>query len=62
MFATIVLVSVLFLLLYIYLVWNLNYWKNRGVPGPKPSIISGTFPGSFMQKLNKIVEIDELYR
>lgn len=62
MFWTVVLISIVLVLLYVYLAWNRNYWKNRGVPGPEPSIILGTFPGSFMQKVNQVVEIDDLYR
>lgn len=62
MFCTLFLICLLLLLLYVYLAWNRNYWKNRGVPGPEPSIILGTFPGSFKLKINQVVEIDELYR
>lgn len=62
MWWTFVLIFLFFALLYVYLSWNRNYWKNRGVPGPQPSIILGTFPGSFQQKINQTVEIDELYR
>lgn len=62
MFWTVFLMSLVFVLLYVYLLWNRNYWKNRGVPGPEPTIILGTFPGSFKQNINQVVEIDELYK
>ncbi|KAJ6644129.1 putative cytochrome P450 28a5 [Pseudolycoriella hygida] len=62
MFCTMILICLLFLLMYVYLAWNRNYWKNRGVPGPDPKFIWGTFAGSFQQKINQTTEIDELYR
>ncbi len=62
MFWTILLIFLVLLLLYVYLVWNRNYWKNRGVSGPDPSILFGTFPGSFTQKISQVVEVEELYR
>lgn len=49
-------------LLYIYFIWNFNYWKKRGVPGPKPIPVVGAFVGAFMQSTNLVYEIDELYK
>lgn len=35
--------GVVFLSLYYYYTSTYNYWKNRGVPGPRPIIFAGNF-------------------
>lgn len=62
MFFSLIAISLIVILLYIYLTWNYNYWKHRGVPGPKPTILVGSFAGSFRQKVNVLYEIDKIYR
>lgn len=57
-------VIVLLLALYIYLTWNFNYWKKRGVAGPKPRPYLGTYPKSstYQKNTNFLLEADEIYR
>lgn len=62
MFLTIFLILCTLVILYVYLVWNFNYWKKRRVPGPKPTTLMGSFPGTFFQKKHIVDEIDEIYK
>ncbi|XP_061394730.1 probable cytochrome P450 28a5 [Musca vetustissima] len=50
-----------FILLYIFLVWNFDYWKKRGVTGPKPRPFLGNFPSVFTQKSHISCDIREIY-
>lgn len=43
-------VTVLLLLLYQYLIYNYNFWRSRGVPGPQPVAFFGTVKSIFMGK------------
>lgn len=52
----------LFGVIYLYATWQFNYWTNRGVPGPKPLPIFGTFKGAFLQKVNQLDEIEKIYK
>lgn len=49
--------------LYVYLTWNLNYWRRRGVAGPNPRFYIGTFPKTTLMdpKSNYIDETTEIY-
>ncbi|KXJ78559.1 hypothetical protein RP20_CCG004243 [Aedes albopictus] len=47
---------------YLYLTWNFNYWKDRGVPGPQPKPFLGTFSSTFTQKEHPIDENNRIYR
>lgn len=48
---------------YVYLTWNLSYWRRRGVAGPKPRIYTGTFPKTTLMdpRSNYIDETSEIY-
>ncbi|XP_055612267.1 probable cytochrome P450 28a5 [Uranotaenia lowii] len=48
--------------LYLYLVWNFDYWTKRNVPGPKPLPFLGNFPSFFLRNQHSLEEIDEIYR
>ncbi|XP_055551511.1 probable cytochrome P450 28a5 isoform X2 [Wyeomyia smithii] len=48
--------------LYVYLVWNFNYWKQRDVPGPTPTALLGNFPAFILRHRPFIDEMDEIYR
>ncbi|KAJ6635496.1 putative cytochrome P450 28a5 [Pseudolycoriella hygida] len=49
-------------LLYFYLTWNYNYWRNRGINGPKPRPLVGTFPKSAIYLRNFVYELDDIYK
>lgn len=55
-------VSGVFFLIYLYLVWNFQYWKNRDVRSAKAYPIFGSYPKSFMQRLNICYEQNALYK
>lgn len=48
--------------LYVYLTWHFDYWIKRKIPGPKPRVLYGTFPGTIDGKRNFIYDLDEIYR
>lgn len=50
--------------IYLFLSWNFNYWKLRGVVGPTPHCYVGTFPkmALFDQTSNYIQETMEIYQ
>uniref|UniRef100_A0A1B0B047 Cytochrome P450 n=1 Tax=Glossina palpalis gambiensis TaxID=67801 RepID=A0A1B0B047_9MUSC len=48
-------------LIYIFLTWNYNFWKNRGVTGPKPTLIFGNLPSAITRKRNIMYDIWEIY-
>ncbi|XP_023294723.2 probable cytochrome P450 28d1 isoform X1 [Lucilia cuprina] len=50
------------LALYVYLTWHFDYWIKRKIPGPKPRVLYGTFPGTIDGKRNFIYDLDEIYR
>lgn len=52
------------LALYVYLTWNFDYWRRRGVAGPVPRAYLGTFPKTALmdQKSNYLIEMNEIYR
>lgn len=49
-------------LVYYYLTHNYGYWKKRGVTGPTPKILVGTFPSTYNKKVHQIDELDEIYK
>lgn len=58
---SLILVSLVF---YLYLTWNFNYWRKRGVKGPVPQAYLGTFPktAKLDKNSNYIEETTEIYR
>lgn len=50
--------------LYLYLTWNFDYWRKRGVVGPTPHIYVGTFPKTALmdKSSNYISETSEIFR
>ncbi|KAH8233938.1 hypothetical protein KR032_004163 [Drosophila birchii] len=59
--------SVLFVLVallalfYLFLIWNFNYWKKRGIPTAKSWPFVGSFPSVFTQKRNMVYDVDDIY-
>lgn len=49
---------------YLYLTWNFDFWRRRGVAGPIPRAYVGTFPKTalFNKNSNYIQETTEIYR
>lgn len=47
--------------LYVYLTWHFGHWKKRGIPGPQPKPLFGTFPGYVNAKRNFIYDLEEVY-
>lgn len=50
------------MILYYYLTWHFDYWKNRGIIGPKPIPFVGTFPKSAVYLENFLYDQDKIYR
>ncbi|XP_055915156.1 probable cytochrome P450 309a2 [Eupeodes corollae] len=48
-------------IVYVYLTWNFNYWKKRGVKGPEPSVIFGTLPSVIKQNRHFVFDMVDLY-
>lgn len=50
--------------LYLYLTWNFDYWKRRGVAGPVPRAYLGTYPKTALldKSSNFFNETDEIFR
>ncbi|XP_037935752.1 probable cytochrome P450 28d1 [Teleopsis dalmanni] len=49
-------------LIYVFLTWNFDYWKKRGVRGPKPTPLLGSFPSLFTQKQHFANDLNDIYR
>lgn len=49
-------------IVYKWLTWNLDYWQQRGVPGPKGYVLAGSYPKSFVQKINMVYDFEVDYR
>ena len=49
-------------LLYVYLVWNFNYWSKRGVPAPKARVLLGDLPNGILRNENMAYDFDRLYK
>ncbi|CAD7092564.1 unnamed protein product [Hermetia illucens] len=49
-------------LIYVFLVYNFNYWKKRGVDGPKPRPLFGNFPSILSQSRHLTYDVDDIYR
>ncbi|XP_013103866.2 probable cytochrome P450 28d1 [Stomoxys calcitrans] len=47
--------------LYKYLTWHFDYWVKKRIPGPKPKVLFGTFPGTVNGSRNFIYDLDEVY-
>lgn len=62
MFIVLFLICSVFVALYVHLTWNFNYWKKRGVDGPKPLPYLGNFPLSACFRKNISYEMVDIYR
>ncbi|XP_055843122.1 probable cytochrome P450 309a2 [Episyrphus balteatus] len=48
-------------LIYLYLSWNFDFWKKRGVKGPEPKLIFGSIPSIVKRNRNLAFDMQELY-
>ncbi|XP_036346274.1 probable cytochrome P450 28d1 [Rhagoletis pomonella] len=48
-------------LVILYLRWHFNYWRKRGVQGPKPNLFIGTLPKSSAGQCNLVEELHDIY-
>ncbi|EDW85277.2 uncharacterized protein Dwil_GK18442 [Drosophila willistoni] len=58
---TLFLLAALVALIYVFLVWNFNYWSNRGIKTAKSWPLVGSFPSMFTQKRIAIYDIEDIY-
>ena len=49
-------------LIYKFLTWDFNYWKNRGVIGPKPTVLLGNFRNDLLRQKHVAYDSREIYR
>lgn len=54
-------ITIILNLFYIFLTWNFNYWKKRGIIGPKPKVLFGNTPNVILQKRSVLLDIQEIY-
>ncbi|XP_055612268.1 probable cytochrome P450 28a5 [Uranotaenia lowii] len=47
---------------YLYLTWNFDYWKKRGVPGPDPIPLVGTFKAFLLRNRSVMDEKFEIFK
>ncbi|XP_017467754.1 PREDICTED: probable cytochrome P450 28d1 [Rhagoletis zephyria] len=47
---------------YLFLTWNFTYWRIRGVKGPNPLPIFGSFPGLIVKNQHFADNISDIYR
>ncbi|XP_055845082.1 probable cytochrome P450 28d1 [Episyrphus balteatus] len=58
---TLGLIGLLFGLVYLFLVWNFDYWKKKGIKGPKPTAVYGSLPSLITQKRHFSYDLKEIY-
>lgn len=61
LFSLLIFIAVFVILFYVFLTWNFNYWKKRGIKSPKPQPFVGNFPSVFTQKRHIAIDIKEIY-
>ncbi|XP_017043668.1 probable cytochrome P450 28d1 [Drosophila ficusphila] len=49
-------------LIYVFLTWNFDYWRKRGIPTASSWPLVGSFPSVFTKKRNLAYDIDEIYQ
>ncbi|XP_033326503.2 putative cytochrome P450 6a13 [Megalopta genalis] len=47
---------------YYYLVWNFDFWRKRGIPGPEPHLFFGTHKDLIFAKVCVAHVVEDLYR
>lgn len=62
MYLTLSLIIGALTLIYLYFVWNFDYWKKRGVKGPKPVPFFGSLKSVVLHNKCLTYDVDEVYR
>ncbi|XP_063985985.1 uncharacterized protein LOC135167064 [Diachasmimorpha longicaudata] len=57
-----VVITTALMALYYYLTNTFDFWKSRGIPGPKPIAIFGTMKESFLARMNIATYLTSIYR
>lgn len=47
---------------YVYLLWNSDYWKKRGIFCPDSKALFGNLPGQVTGKRHIVYDMDDLYQ
>lgn len=58
----VVAISLILILHYVYLLWNSDYWKKRGIFCPNSKALFGNLPGQVTGKRNIVYDLDDLYK
>lgn len=53
--------GIFLLMLYRYLTATFDFWKQRGIPGPKPILLFGTMKDVILRKVFNGIYIKDLY-
>lgn len=60
---TLTLLLLLVGLAYVYMQWDFNYWRRRGVPDPKPRLFTtGNYPSLYTMKQHLLYDVEAVYR
>lgn len=49
-------------LIYLYFVWNFDYWKKRGVKGPKPIPFFGSLKSVVLHNKCLAYDVNDVYK
>ncbi|CAH1398025.1 unnamed protein product [Nezara viridula] len=55
-------VCLIFVLVLIYLIKQHRYWRNHGIPGPKPTLVLGNMGDLYYHKTSELHLIDNWYQ
>lgn len=55
-------ISAVLILHYVYLLWNSDYWKKRGIFCPDSKALFGNLPGQVTGKRHILYDLDDLYK
>ena len=58
----ILIISVVLSVHYVYLLWNSDYWKKRGIFCPDSKALIGNLPGQVTGKRHILYDLDDLYQ
>lgn len=65
MFKMLYIIFIIALAVYLFYRWyisNFDYFKRRGLDGPKPSFPFGNIPNAFTQKKHSLYDLDDIYQ